>query len=117
MTATCEATRRDGEPCQTQVIGDGRFCFAHSPDLAAKRAEAARRGGTNRANRVRLAKIMPLRLVPVWEQLEQALAAVLDGSLDPKQASAAAAVARALVAVQQAGEVEERLRKLEEGSA
>jgi len=112
--AICLETRRDGTPCTAQVVGGGSRCWAHDPALAAKRAETRRRGGQNRANRVRLAKIMPLRLVPVWEQLEQALAAVLAGDLNPKQASAAASVARALVAVQQAGEVEERLRKLEE---
>jgi hypothetical protein len=117
MPATCEATRRDGERCQTRIVGNGPYCFGHDPAMREKRTAARRQGGQNKANRIRLAKIMPLRLVPVWEQLEQALADVLTGDLDPKQASAAASVARALVAVQQAGEVEERLRKLEEGSA
>ncbi len=83
MPATCSATRRDGQPCTTQVVGDGRFCFAHSPDLAAKRREAQRRGGQNRATSKRLAKLMPVRLVPVWEQLEQALGDVLTGDLPP----------------------------------
>ena len=114
--AICHATRNDGQPCTTPVVSTGRYCFGHDPDLAAKRAEARRRGGANRANRVRLAKIMPVRLIPVWEQLEQALADVLDGRLEPRQASAAASLGRALVAVLQAGEFEERLRKLEEGT-
>lgn len=115
LAATCHATRADGQPCTTPVVSTGRYCFGHDPDLAAKRAEARRRGGANRANRVRLAKIMPVRLVPVWEQLEQALADVLAGDLDPRQAQAAATVARALVAILQAGELEERVRRLEQG--
>ena len=114
MPTTCSATRKDGQPCTIRVVGDGCVCFAHSPELATKRREAQRRGGQNRATAKRLSRIMPVRLVPVWEQLEQALADVLAGSLDPKQATAAAAVARALVAVLQHGEVEERLRRLEE---
>ena len=109
----CAATRRDGSPCTTQVVGDGRFCFAHSPELATKRREAQQRGGQNRATAKRLSKLMPIRLVPIWGQLEQALADVLDGSLDPRQATAAAALARALAAVLQVGELEQRLRDLE----
>jgi len=60
---------------------------------------------------------MPARLVPIWDQLETALAATLAGELAPRQATTAAALARALVAVLQAGELEERLRRLEEGAA
>ena len=116
MAAICEAVRKDGEPCQTPIVGNGPYCFGHSPDLREKRLAASRKGGQNKANRIRLAKIMPLRLIPVWEQLEQALADVLDGRLEPRQASAAASLGRALVAVLQAGEFEERLRKLEEGT-
>jgi hypothetical protein len=74
---------------------------------------ASRKGGENKATSKRLAKIMPVRLVPVWDQLEQALADVLRGERDPRQATAAAAVARALATILQAGELEERLRALE----
>ncbi len=77
-----------------------------------KRRAASRKGGQNKATSKRLAKLMPLRLVPVWEQLERALVDVLAGDLPPQQASAAAALARALVAVLQAGEAEQRLRDL-----
>ena len=110
---TCGATRKDGTPCTAQVLGDSRYCWAHDPALAATRAETRRRGGQNRATSKRLARLMPVRLVPVWEQLEQALTDVLAGSLDPKQATAAAALARALAAVLQVGELEQRLRDLE----
>jgi hypothetical protein len=113
MSRTCEATRRDGRPCTTPVVSDGRYCFGHDPGLAAQRAEARRLGGQNRANAKRLSKLLPPRLLPVWEQLEAALGDVLTGTLEPKRAAAAASVARAMVAVLTAGELEERVRALE----
>jgi hypothetical protein len=114
MSKTCEATRADHRPCTTHVVGDGRFCFAHSPELVAKRDAARRRGGANRATRVRLAKLMPLHLIPVFETLRGVLDDVVADRIEPKNAAAAASVARAMVTVLQHGEVEERLRKLEE---
>src|SRR5215207_2224217 len=100
---TCEATRRDGQPCRTPVVSGGRWCFGHSPELADKREQARRRGGKNRSNAARLSKLMPARLIPVFARLEEALAAVLAGTLDPRQATSAAAVARAMAAILQAG--------------
>ena len=114
MSTTCQATRRDGSPCETPIVGNGTHCFGHDPAVATKRTEARRRGGRNRVTAQRLAKIMPVRLVPVWEQLEQVLDDVIADRIEPKNAAAAASVARAMVAVLQHGEVEERLRKLEE---
>ena len=117
MPRTCTATRRDSHPCTAPVLGDGRQCWAHDPTLAEQCAEKRRLGGQNRSTAKRLAKLMPARLVPIWDQLETALAATLAGELAPRQATTAAALARALVAVLQAGELEERLRRLEEGAA
>jgi len=113
----CAASRRAGQPCTAPVLGDGRQCWAHDPALAEQRVAKRRLGGQNRATRKRLAKIMPIRLLPVWDALEKALADVLAGSLDPKQATAAAALARALAVILTAGEVEERIRRLEEQTA
>jgi hypothetical protein len=111
---TCAGIRADGSPCRSQVLCDGTHCYVHAPGRQQERAEARRKGGRNRATSARLRKLMPPRLVPVFDQLEVALADVLAGELDPRQATAAAAVARALVAVLTAGELEERLRRLEE---
>jgi len=57
---------------------------------------------------------MPPRLVPIYELLESALGEVHEGSLKAGQAIAMATLARALVAVLQAGEMEERVRQLEQ---
>src|SRR5215207_8675300 len=109
---TCRGIRKDSRPCGALGLLDG-YCPTHHPDKAEAQREARRKGGRNSAKIVRLSKLMPARLLPVWDQLEQALADVLRGSLDPKQATAAAAVARALATILQVGELEERVRKLE----
>src|SRR5262249_2949204 len=73
----CAALRKDGTPCTVQVLGDASYCWAHDPALAEQRAAKRRLGGQNRANAKRLAKLLPPRLLPVWEQLEAALGDVL----------------------------------------
>jgi hypothetical protein len=60
---------------------------------------------------------VPDRLRPVFDTLNAALDAVNDGKITPAQGSAMAGIARALVAVLQAGEIEERLRRLEAGAS
>src|SRR5687767_12346079 len=104
----CTGQRRDGQPCRAPALPDSPYCFAHCPERAAARQAAYQRGGQNRANLRRLRRLVPPRLVTVYEQLEVALGEVHDGRLDPKQAVAMAALARAMVAVLTAGELEER---------
>lgn len=110
--ARCEAARRDGQPCTAPALPSG-YCWAHDPDRAAEREAARQRGGKHRANVHRLRTAMPSRLVPVFDMLEGALVEVHDGTLDPKQASAMAAVARAMCAVLNVGEMELRMRDIE----
>lgn len=92
---------------------DQAYCFAHSPTLAAERAAGQARGGKHRASVVRLRGLCPPRLVSVYEELEQALGEVHRGELPAGRAIAMAALARSMVAVLTAGEVEQRLRELE----
>ncbi len=109
----CVATRKDGQRCTAPAMGISPFCFAHDPNMSHKREEARRKGGKHKANVVRLRGLVPPRLEKVYDKLETALADVLDGRLSPKQGAAAASIARAMVAVLQAGETEERLRETE----
>jgi hypothetical protein len=53
-------------------------------------------------------------LVPIFDTLESALGEVHEESLDPKQATAMASLARVIVVVLQAGQLEERVRQLEQ---
>ena len=109
----CAAVREDGRSCGVRVLVDGRHCFAHAPEHEAARREARQRGGRNRATAIRLRTLTPPRLIDVYGRLEGALAETHTGTLDPRTATAMASLARALVAVLTAGELEERVRKLE----
>jgi hypothetical protein len=114
---SCAGIRRDGQRCTSRVLCDGTHCYVHSPSRDAERAEARRRGGRNRANTARLRALVPPRLLPVYDRLETALTEVHEGTLDPRVATALASLARAMVMVLTAGELESRVRALEEGAA
>ncbi len=109
----CSATRRDGLPCRG-IAYKGGFCMAHDPALANKRREAARLGGKGKARIARLGKLVPPRLIAVYDHLEEALGQVHKGELSPQQATAMASLAGAMVRVLTSGELEERVRRLEE---
>ena len=111
----CSATRRDGEPCRARSTRDG-LCMAHSPTLREKAQEARRAGGYNSARAVRLARLCPPRLVKTFDLLEQVLDELHKGTLPPQVGSAMAAVAGQMARILVAGEIEERLRKLEAAS-
>jgi hypothetical protein len=111
---TCTATRLNGEPCKARALGvDRPFCWAHAPELAAKRDAARANGGLRSQPLHRIRRTLPTRLSPVAQALEKALVEVHDGKLEPSRATAMAALARALISVLEAAEVEERVRRLE----
>jgi hypothetical protein len=56
---------------------------------------------------------MPPRLVNVYDRLEAALEQAHKGELNPRVATAMASLAGAMVRVLTAGELEERVRRLE----
>mgnify|MGYP001577788517 CR=1 FL=1 len=113
----CAAATKSGQPCRGRPLPGRPFCLSHDPSLAAERDAARQKGGRNRAAAARLGKLLPARLAPTFEKLEAALGEVHDGALDPKVAGAMAAIARAMVAVLQAGELEQRVRELEARAA
>jgi hypothetical protein len=104
----CAATRKDGLPCTAQAVLNG-LCIGHQPGAPAARSK----GGRNSSRAARLRGLIPPRLVPVYDKLETALEEVHTGQLESKQATAMAALARAMVAVLTTGELEERVRALE----
>ena len=112
-TSKCSGNRLDGAGCQAPPLRGESWCWTHHPERTSDRAEARSRGGRNKARVVRLGRLMPPRLLSVFDRLEEALQEVQDGTLDPKRANAMAAVAGAMVRVLLAGEVEERVRQLE----
>ncbi len=51
MSTVCRATKRDGGPCTLPANGPDGYCWAHSPDNAAKRKQAASRAGRAKPGR------------------------------------------------------------------
>jgi hypothetical protein len=111
---TCRGTRKDGSPCKSTVLDADGWCFAHQPGQEADRAEARQRGGRNSSNLARVSKLIPARLGGVYDRLERAMGEVHEGTLEPPRANALANLARAAAAVLSAGELEDRVRELEQ---
>ena len=109
VTQRCVSTRRDGAPCTAQAGASG-YCIGHDPG-------ARRKGGHATSRAERAGKLLPARLQPMVSLLEDALGEVHRGELNPRAASAMASLAGALVRAITAGELEERLRVLEDRGA
>jgi hypothetical protein len=104
----CRGTRRDGRPCTATAGRDG-LCVGHRPEAQ----EARRRGGRASSKTARLARLMPPRLASVYDLLEEALERVYRGEVSPRVAAAMGSLASAMVRVLTAGELEDRVRRLE----
>ena len=109
----CAGTRRDGTPCTATVMGPGTLCYAHDPARRAERDRARRKGGANSATRNRLDRLVPATLRPMIAALLDAVDEVHRGDLDPRQASAMAALSGAIVRAYSVGILEERVQTLE----
>lgn len=105
----CPALRKDGTQCRGIAIAGSVFCFAHDPTAQENRAK----GGRASRRSARALRLLPERLRPTADLLAQALDEVHAGTLDPRAATAMAALASALVRVVQSGELEQRVRDLE----
>ena len=108
----CTSLRRNGSPC-TAKAGTTGYCIGHAPGAQ----DARRKGGQATSRAERAGKLLPARLQPMVSLLEDALGEVHRGELDPRAASAMASLAGALVRAMTAGELEERLRVLEDRGA
>ena len=111
--ATCTATRRDGAPCTSPLVGASGRCFAHDPARHEQVAAARARGGHGKRRIARVEKLVPASLRPALALLFTALDETHAGELDPRAASAMAALAGAIGKLYQAGVLEERVAALE----
>lgn len=114
--AACRATNKDGSPCGAYVNPGAEWCRWHDPALAEERKRWARQGGKAKSNRRRAAKELELAAAGVGQLpavLFRALGRVESGEIEPAVANAMASLSRAIVTVQQAHELEERLQALE----
>jgi hypothetical protein len=111
----CTATRKqDGQPCRLPALADGSGrCFYHSELAQAGRVK----GGYARSNGVRAVKRLPAQLAPVLSRLVTVFERLDTSGYDTKRATALASVASVIVRVVQAGELEMRMRQVEEAVA
>jgi len=115
MDRQCKAKNKSGAPCSAQHFKDG-WCRWHHPDLEAQRQSERSAGGRARSNEARAKKqvlVAGMDLRAVDAALCGALQAVLAGTIEPGVGSAAASIARAIIAVRTAGELEQRLADIE----
>jgi hypothetical protein len=70
-------------------------------------------GGRATRTGERALKLMPARLVPIFQRMERVFTELDNGEYDRQRAAAMAAVAGVLIKIVQAGELEARMRELE----
>ncbi len=116
MVDRCSATTKDGKPCGAAPRPGRSFCPWHDPDLSTRRQAWSARGGQGKSSRKRATRDLAgaaLTMPEVSGLLSIALRNVATGKMEPGPANALANLARALVATQQAGDLETRLAELE----
>ena len=111
--STCRATTRSGAPCASAVVLPSGYCFLHDPDRQAEARAASAKGGQGRSRIARVEKLVPASLRPTLALLFTALEETHAGALDPRAASAMAALAGASGRLYTAGVLEEQVAALE----
>ncbi len=116
MDTKCSGTNKDGQPCSAYVDAGQSWCRWHDPARESDRAEWRRKGGTARSNRNRAKKQMQAAVMTIDDLdalLCSSLAKVAMGRMEPGVGSAVATLAKTVVAIRTAGDIERRLEALE----
>ena len=107
-TGRCAGVNADGEPCEAGPVRPDGYCWWHSPTAAEAREAKRREGGRNRSNAARARRQVPTGLTAA--QLHGAMSAVfgkvVKGELEPAVGVAAMTIARGLVELHRAAELE-----------
>jgi hypothetical protein len=109
MVKRCAAKTVSGSPCSATPVRPSGYCYWHDPALSADREAARRRGGSARSNAARAKKELPAGVLnndQLRGVLGLTIAKVLNGAVEPGVGSSVASLARAYVAVTEAGAVE-----------
>ena len=116
MAAKCSGITRSGSRCDRPVLADRPFCLMHDPAAAETRREAARKGGRARSNqaRARAATQEAMDAAELGGWLTVLFKGVMTGRVEPRVGTAAATIARTLMEVRTATELETRIAGLEE---
>ena len=119
MPDRCLSATKDGKPCGAKPLPGSDLCPWHDPSWAERRQEWSRRGGKGKSNQARARKRLPAGVMTNTELLGLVgltINAVLSGRVEPGIGNSVASLAKAYIAVAEAGAVErieERLAELE----
>ena len=108
----CSAVTKERQPCSAQARPGRSVCVWHDEELSQRRAEWSKKGGAGRSALARARRDLPKTLADVAPVLYRTLTALESGDMEPQRATAMAAVSRALVAVAEAADLEERVAVL-----
>ncbi len=111
----CEGTNREGGPCSATPQTGKAWCVWHDPSLVEQRKQWNRDAGRAKSNRARARKhLQETRdLREVDALLCASLTSVLAGRITPGVGTAAASIARAIIVVRSAHDLEARLAAIE----
>lgn len=113
----CRFPTRSGASCRNAAIYSDNGCLHHSndPEALAIRRKAQAKGGVNRSNAARAAKLLASdpRWSHVAERLVQALDEVMDGTLDSHRGMSVSQISRAIVQLVDTAEAVAKLEALE----
>jgi hypothetical protein len=111
----CQSIAKSGNPCGATVVADG-MCAWHAPSWADRRRQWSAEGGRKRSNASRAKKQMPELMTTdeVAAYLGVVFRQLITHRTEPAIATAAAAVARAMIAVAESAAIEQLQRDVEE---
>jgi len=116
MQRKCSGTTKAGLPCKAQALPDSAFCIAHDPARATELAEWRRRGGFAKSNRSRAKKALPadpLSNEQLHAWLGVVFRGVIAGRIEPGVGTASSTIARTMLELFRAIDLEVRIAELE----
>ncbi len=116
MASHCQGKNRDGAPCSAHAYEGETWCRWHDPARATERAAWSRKGGAARSNKARARRQLADAVLTINDLdglLCRALVQVAGAKMEPNVGSAMATIAKTVVAIRTAGDLERRLEELE----
>lgn len=118
INRTCSAPTKNGQPCRQSPLLDADLCFWHSPDHADEAKEARRLGGLRRRREHTVAGAYDVEALDTVPSIRRVIEIV---TLDALGMENSVARGRLLIAAMQAatklleaGELEERVARVEQ---
>ncbi len=115
MDRRCRGANAAGQRCDAKPVRPSGWCYWHDPALETERTEGRRQGGKSRSNQARARKQLPTNTMTMQEiqgLLGLTFKGVIAGRIEPGVGTAAASIAKAMVAVAGVAEIEGQIAEL-----